>query len=200
MSTPNPAIAKHTAEQRRATLAVLEALSDDDWQRPSRCEGWTIKDLVAHLTLPYTSRQTRVLKELVKAGGNFDKAADRMARADAAQHSTTELIGIVRANIDHPWNPPGGGPTGALSHDVIHSWDLTDALGLPTVVTPERARVVLESFKPGHLKGFGTDLTTTRVEATDDDLAIGAPPERAARLVRAPLLDLIPILTGRRPE
>ncbi len=116
MSTPDANIARQTADQRRATIALLEQLSEQDWQRPSRCEGWTIHDLVAHLTLPYTSRQTRVLKELAKARGNFDKAADRMARADAAAHSPAELIEICRANIDHPWNPPGGGPRRRSRH------------------------------------------------------------------------------------
>lgn len=188
-----------TADQRRATIILLESLAPVDWQRPSRCDGWTIQHLVAHLTLPYTSRQSRVVKELVKARGSFDRAADRMAREDAERHSPAQLLDICRANVEHPWNPPGGGPTGALSHDVIHSWDITDALDRPTVVTPERARTVLEAFKPTHLKGFGVDLRTTRIEATDDDLTIGADGDTATTTVRAPLLDLIPMLTGRRP-
>ena len=198
MATPTREIAAQTADQRRATLTLLESLDQADWERPSLCDGWRIHDLVAHLTLPYTSRQTRVLKELVKHRGSFDRAADTMARADAAAHTPAELLDIVRANIDHPWNPPGGGPTGALSHDVIHSWDITDALERPSVVTPDRARTVLAAFKPIHLKGFGVDLATTRFEATDEDFAIGAEPAQAQRTVTAPLLDLVPIATGRR--
>lgn len=126
MSTPSPAVAAMTADQRRATLALLESLRPDDWRKPSLCAGWSIHHLVAHLTLPYTSRQRRVVKELVKARGSFDTAADRMARQDAARHSPADLIQICRDNVNHPWNPPGGGPTGALSHDVIHSFDITD--------------------------------------------------------------------------
>lgn len=87
-----------------------------------------------------------------------------------------------------------------MSHDVIHSYDLTDALARPCVVTADRAAAVLTAFRPLHLRGFGTDLGTTRFEATDDDLAIGPDPQKARDIVRAPLLDLIPIATGRRPR
>lgn len=187
-----------TAGQRRDFAELLAGLTPDEWQRPSMCAGWTVHQVVAHLTLPYTSRMTRVLFETVKARGDFDRAADKMARADAERYSPAELVEIMRANVDHPWNPPGGGPVGALSHDVIHSFDVTETLGLLGAVTPERVRVVLTAFEPHHLKAFGTDLHTTRAEATDDPLVIGAPAEAATRVVRAPLLDLIPVLTGRR--
>lgn len=198
MTTATTDVRRLTAGQRRDFADLLAGLTPDEWQRPSLCAGWTVHQVVAHLTLPYTSRMSRVLFETVMARGNFDRAADKMARADAKRYSPAELVEIMRANIDHPWSPPGGGPVGALSHDVIHSFDVTEALGLLASVTPERARVVLAAFQPQHLKGFGTDLRTVRAEATDDPLVIGAPAEVATHVVRAPLLDLIPVLTGRR--
>ncbi len=35
--------------QRRRMEAMLGALNDDDWAAPSRCEGWTVQDVVAHV-------------------------------------------------------------------------------------------------------------------------------------------------------
>ncbi|GAA3140759.1 TIGR03086 family metal-binding protein [Streptomyces rectiviolaceus] len=32
------------------SLRVLRAARDDDWERPSPCAGWTLRDLVAHMT------------------------------------------------------------------------------------------------------------------------------------------------------
>lgn len=197
MTTRNEKVVAMTADQRRASVAALERLSAADWKQPSLCDGWNIHQLAAHLTLPYTSKVSRILKQVVLARGSFDRAADAMARADAEEYSPERLVEIMAENVDHPWKPPGGGPAGALSHDVIHSWDFTTALGLRTVVTPERARVVLEAFKPSHLKGFGVDLTATRFEATDDFTAIGPSEHEAATVVRAPLLELIPLATGR---
>ncbi|WP_151523937.1 maleylpyruvate isomerase family mycothiol-dependent enzyme [Serinicoccus kebangsaanensis] len=198
MPRPDDEIRAMTTEQRRDTAALLESLSPEQWGQPSGCEGWTIHQLVAHLTLPYTSRLTRVVREVLRARGSFDRAADRMARADARTHTPQELVVILRRNLDHPWSPPGGGPAGALSHDVIHSYDLTDPLGVPPVVTAARATTVLEAFRRPHLKGFGVDLSTTRFEATDADLAVGAEAAVAQQVVTAPLLDLVPLTTGRR--
>lgn len=34
--------------QSEDLLALLDELSEDDWERPTRCPGWTVKELVAH--------------------------------------------------------------------------------------------------------------------------------------------------------
>jgi uncharacterized protein (TIGR03083 family) len=34
--------------QCKELSALLGELSDEDWDRPSRCDGWTVKELVAH--------------------------------------------------------------------------------------------------------------------------------------------------------
>lgn len=34
--------------QSKELLALVGELNDDDWDRPSRCEGWTVTELVAH--------------------------------------------------------------------------------------------------------------------------------------------------------
>jgi len=37
------------AEQQGELTAILDGLDDAAWQRPSRCEGWTVGDVVLHL-------------------------------------------------------------------------------------------------------------------------------------------------------
>ncbi len=37
------------ARQRRRMEALLAELTDDQWSTPSRCDGWTVQDVVAHL-------------------------------------------------------------------------------------------------------------------------------------------------------
>ena len=36
-------------EERAALLALLESLSDEEWGRPTVCQGWSAKDIAAHL-------------------------------------------------------------------------------------------------------------------------------------------------------
>jgi len=39
-------------EQERLSLAaLLEALTDEQWNSPSLCHGWRVKDVAAHVAL-----------------------------------------------------------------------------------------------------------------------------------------------------
>jgi len=44
------------AGQRRAYLELLHELDDHDWQRPTACPGWDVKDIAAHVLGGYTGR------------------------------------------------------------------------------------------------------------------------------------------------
>ncbi len=36
-------------EMRRALVSLLEDLASEDWERPTVCAGWSVKDIAAHL-------------------------------------------------------------------------------------------------------------------------------------------------------
>jgi uncharacterized protein (TIGR03083 family) len=42
-------------DQRRALLHLLGGLSEEEWRRPSLCEGWTVRQVAAHLVLQNTT-------------------------------------------------------------------------------------------------------------------------------------------------
>ncbi|MFS8097307.1 maleylpyruvate isomerase family mycothiol-dependent enzyme [Lentzea alba] len=161
------------AAERRDQAELLAELTEEQWNAPSLCEGWRVKEVIAHTTLPFRSSGGRVILEILKSAGRFNHASDRMARNDAAALSTNDLLGSLKANIDHPWTPPGGGPTGALSHDVIHGLDITVALGLDRRVPHDRLKLVLDGMKPSNVKYFGADLDGKRLEATDMNWTFG---------------------------
>lgn len=181
------------AAERRDLAELLENLTEEQWNAPSLCEGWRVKEVVAHTTLPFRSSPGRVLKEMLKSAGRFNHASDRMARKDAAELSTNDLVSVLKANLDHPWTPPGGGPAGALSHDVIHGLDITVALGLDRKVPEERLRLVLEGMTPRSVKYFGADLEHKRLEATDLEWTFGE-----GEPVRRPAQELLLLVCGRR--
>ena len=74
-----------------------------------------MRELVAHITMPYRLSMPGFLLGMIRARGNFDRLADRQARRDAAELSAPELTECLRRNVNHPWKPPGGGYAGALS-------------------------------------------------------------------------------------
>ena len=162
-----------TAGERTDLAELLTALAAGDWDRPSLCTGWRVREVVAHLTMAYRYSGTRVLAGILKARGNFDRFADRAARKDAAELTAAELAACVRDNIHHPWKPPAGGYRGALSHDIIHGLDITVALGIDRQVPADRMRLILDGMHPRQVKYFGVDLTGIRLEATDLDWTYG---------------------------
>src|SRR5262245_37053991 len=131
----------------RADLAeLLAALPPEDWDKPTLCAGWRVRELVAHLTMPFRLSTHQFLLGMIRAGGKFDRYADRQARRDAEELSATEFVNCLRDNINHPWKPPGGGYEGSLSHDVIHGLDATVALGIDRQVPADRLRLILDDM------------------------------------------------------
>lgn len=181
------------AGERRDLAALLRALPADDWDRPTLCEGWRVREVVAHIIMPYRYSGPRFLLELAKSRGRFNPMADRLARRDAAALSATELVDCLEVNVNHDWKPPGGGLAGALSHDVIHGLDITVALGIDRKVPAERMLVVLGPLSNRHLKYFGTDLTGIQLRADDLDWSFGT-----GRPVTGSAQDLLLAVCGRK--
>jgi uncharacterized protein (TIGR03083 family) len=181
------------AAQRGELAQVLAGLPAASWDEPTLCDGWRVREVVAHITMPFRYSGRRFMLELAKSRGNFNAMADRCARRDAAALSAAELADAVRSNVDHPWQPPGGGQLGALTHDVIHTLDITEALGLGVRVPAERLGVVLPNLvTPRSLKFFGTDLAGMQLQATDSGWVFGS-----GRPVTGTAQDLAQLLCGR---
>jgi uncharacterized protein (TIGR03083 family) len=163
------------AAQRGELAAVLDALPASGWDQPTLCAGWRVREVVAHVTMPFRYRGPRFVFELARSRGTFNQMADRVARRDAARMPAAELAAAVRSNTGHPWRPPGGGFAGALTHDVIHSLDVTVPLGLPFAIPEERLRRVLPaSVNDKMVMFFGADLAGIEFRASDLDWTLGA--------------------------
>jgi uncharacterized protein (TIGR03083 family) len=181
-------------DERRTLADVLDGLTPEQWDAPSLCEGWAVRDVVAHITMPFRYSAARFLLELARSGGRFGTMADRVARRDGAQ-PTAVLTAALRDNAEHPWTPPGGGKAGALTHDVVHGLDITRPLGIGREVQPDRFRTVLDSLvAPRSLRHFkvGVDGDVGRLRASDVDWSYGT-----GEPVTAGAVDLVLMLTGR---
>lgn len=132
--------------QRRELVGFLEGLSTEQWNAPTLCEGWRVREVIAHITMPYRYSAPRFVVEMVKSRGNFNKMSNRRALADASEVGERQLLASLRDNVAHPWKPPGGGFEGALSHDVIHGQDIRVALGDDYVVPEDRLTRVLSGL------------------------------------------------------
>jgi uncharacterized protein (TIGR03083 family) len=178
--------------ERTAFGEVLAGLDEPDWDAPSLCAGWRVREVVAHMTMPFRYPTRRFLGEMARSGGNFARMADRVARRDARAPIGTLLDGW-RTNENSPWTPPGGGLEGALTHDVVHGLDITIPLGIPHPVSERALRIVLDAATaPRSLKHFGRDRTDVRLQADDLDWTFGD-----GEPLHGPARDLLMVLCGR---
>ncbi|MGW7575874.1 maleylpyruvate isomerase family mycothiol-dependent enzyme [Streptomyces sp. NPDC054765] len=161
------------AAERRELAGLLDGLTAGQWEAPTLCTGWRVREVAAHMSMGFRYGLPKMAAELVRAGGNIHRMADRCARRDAAAASTGELAGFLRDNAHHPWKPPVGGIASALGHDVVHGLDITVALGLGRSVPEDRLRLLLEKVTPRSAKFFGADLSGTELRADDLDWSFG---------------------------
>lgn len=162
------------AAERREQAELLAGFTTQQWDAPTLCAGWRVREVVAHTTMPFRTSLPKIILELVAARGDFNRMSDRAARRDADRMSAEDLVAQLRDNAEHRWTPPGGGPVGALSHDVIHGLDVVVGLGLDPRVPPERVRMVLSAMRPWKIKYFGADLDGVELRATDVDWTFGS--------------------------
>ncbi|ARX81850.1 maleylpyruvate isomerase family mycothiol-dependent enzyme [Streptomyces alboflavus] len=181
------------AAERRDLADLLDGLEPAQWDAPSLCAGWRVREVAAHMSLGFRCSLPRVLWELLRAGGSLHRMTDRRARADAAAFSARDLAAFLRDHADHPWTPPVGGFASALGHDVVHGLDITVPLGLTRRVPEDRLRILLDHVTPKSAKFFGADLTGLELRADDTDWSFGsgAPLSGAAQ-------DLLLVAYGRR--
>jgi uncharacterized protein (TIGR03083 family) len=152
--------------ERERLLAVLEGLDDAGWRTPSLCTGWTVRDLVVHLLMPYELSVPRFLALMARSGFRFDRAADRWARTD--DRSPADVVSALRDTEHRTFEAGPGAPAEApLSHLVIHAEDVYRPLGVPSPTDPEDAGIALgqligrRALTPALLDGLAFTATDT---------------------------------------
>ena len=180
-------------DRHRAMLAdLLESLSPEQWESPSLCPAWRVRDVGAHLSLAATAGVGEVVRGAVSARGNPDRMIRDLSLA-RGQRSTTEIVsdlrGIVGSRTLAPmtfWRDP-------LLDILVHAHDIARPLGLPVETPSEAAREAAEwawrrrfpFFPARRLRGF-------RLVADDADWSRGSGEE-----VRGPIASLLLLSTGR---
>lgn len=173
---------------------ALAGLPADAWSRPSLCEGWQVRHVVAHLTMAARYPAEEFRTELAADGFDFQRMSDRLALRDGELPSS-RLLADLRSDTMARFEQPGGGFLGSLSHVVIHGLDVSLPLDLGRTCSDDAARAVLDSLvAAGDRTPFGVDLTDQALVAADLDWAFGGEGSRTP----VPAGVLIARLAGRR--
>lgn len=171
--TDDDELQEMVAAEYLALADVLDSASETDWDTPSLCAGWRVREVVAHMTMPARYDNDSFMAELRARDFDFGRLSNELAARDA-QLPAAELVANLRDHTLLSWQPPGGGYRGALNHVVIHGLDATVPLGVARRPPDATMRALLDDLTEGGGHGhFGTDISGRQLQTTDLDWTYG---------------------------
>lgn len=182
------------AAERRQLADEMAGWTDAQWGTRSLCGSWTVREVAAHLVTPFTVPGPRFFVGIVTSGFNFDRANDRIARAEAAK-PTVEIIGTLRANAEHRFTPPMLGPEAPLTDVLVHGQDMRRPLGINHQFVPDHLVRSLDFVSRG-ATGFVPKKRVAGLRFEADDLSWASGPNDGA-VVRGPAEAILLAVTGR---
>lgn len=177
----------------RAMLAdLLESLSTEQWESPSLCEEWRVRDVGAHLSLAATAGAGEVLRGAVTARGNPDRMIRDVTIA-RAQRPTDEIVGDLRSIIGSRRQAPGTFWRDPLLDILVHAHDIAHPLGIQVETPPDAAREAAEWAWRRRFPFFpARRFRGVRLVAEDVDWTRGS-----GTTISGPIVSLLLLSTGR---
>lgn len=169
---------EQTADQRRQLADLLDGLNETQWNTPSLCTEWTVREVVGHLVTPFEVGTAKMLLRIALNGFNVNKIISKTAK-ELARRSTSELVSTLRANVESQWAPPGLGPEAPFGDVVIHAQDICRPLGIKPMIDAAKARLLLNVLVSRKGKTFTkpTWIAGLRLAPNDLDWSWGDGPE-----------------------
>lgn len=163
-------------DERRDLLELLRALTPDEWESPSLCSEWRVRDVVAHIVSYEGLRSEDLGRRFIQARLSL-AGANRVGVEELRRRTPSELMTVLEQN-ERPSGPTARfGARIALTDTLIHHQDIRRPLGRPREIPRERLRRALAfALVAPPLRG-GWRLRGVRVIATDVDWSYGVGPE-----------------------
>lgn len=177
--------------QRLDLADFLDGLAGHDWDTPSLCAGWRVRDVAAHLTLAHTGTLT-ALGNTLRAGGSMNRmirdTAIRQARLPAASYAP-----LLRAMTGSRKTAPGLTPLEPLIDVLVHGQDMALPLGRTrTMPVPAAATAATRVWTNRWPFSTQRKFSGLRFAATDCPWTAGDGP-----LINGPITAILLTLTSR---
>ncbi|MGP4028766.1 maleylpyruvate isomerase family mycothiol-dependent enzyme [Actinomadura sp. 3N407] len=185
--------AKALARDERTDLAdFLETLTPEQWDAPTLCEGWRVRDVVGHMISYEDLSMREVGRRLAK--GRFLLGRANALGVDAHRAlSPAELLALLRRRRQPKGLTAAFGGRIALVDGVIHHQDIRRPLGMPREIPAERLLPTLGGALAAPVLGGFWRVRRLRLVATDLNWSKGSGPE-----VRGTAEALLMAIAGRR--
>jgi uncharacterized protein (TIGR03083 family) len=184
---------RRLAHDERADLAAfLATLSPQQWQAPTLCAQWRVRDVVAHV-IGYDELDTLSLLAHAAHGRLRPGRVNAITLAAYSAHSPEQLLALLKAHLEPRGLPAALGGRVALAEGLIHHQDIRRALGQRRTIPPERLLPVLRIALIAPDIGGPWRVRGVRLVATDLPFSAGVGPQ-----VRGAAEALLMAIAGRR--
>jgi uncharacterized protein (TIGR03083 family) len=169
---PDKTTMQLACEERRDFVDLLDGLSAEQWEQPSLCELWRVRDVVAHVVSYEELSRWQLVRRFAK-GGLRPPRINALGVAEYAPRSPKQLTQQMRTSI-----PPRGltsafGGMIALVDGMIHQQDIRRPLGQQRVIPPDRLHRVLNYALTSPATRGARRTRGVRLVATDLDWSHG---------------------------
>ncbi|MFE7420704.1 maleylpyruvate isomerase family mycothiol-dependent enzyme [Rhodococcus sp. NPDC057529] len=163
-------------EEREEFAELLAGLSPQQWESPSLCERWRVRDVVAHV-ISYDELDFRSLAARFAKGWFLQDRVNELGVADLADRTPEQLLELMRVHAEPSGLPAGFGGRIALVDGMIHQQDIRRPLEIPRTIPPRRLRVALDFARFAPLIRGAWRARGVKLVATDLDWSYGRGPQ-----------------------
>lgn len=178
--------------EREALAADLDVIDEAAWGTPSLCPGWTVRDVLAHMTALARMTPARFFQKLFASGFNLARlqAKDISLEKGGSAQETLDRFRGVTCNAN---GLPGQEKT-LLGETLIHAEDIRLPLGIRHEYPLGALVTVAEFYNRSNLvTGTKRRIAGLSLRATDVDWSTGSGP-----VVAGPMLSVLLAMAGRR--
>lgn len=179
---------------------LLHELNDDEFDEPTLCAGWLVRDVIGHMSYGHTANSAQIMAGMMKYRFNLNKGSFALSKAFAAGQTADELRAFWDERLVDQRTRHGIARTiqyheGFLDH-FIHNQDIRRPRGHARDIPPERLVAALDAVTRVRTPLFSTKpkVAGLRLEATDIDWGHGEGP-----VVRGAAEALVMASAGRVP-
>ena len=164
------------AAERRDLADYVADLSATEWELPSLCSGWTVRDVVAHVPAYDELSWPDVLKLMARSRFSLARSnAELLARSRRLGRG--DLVTRLRTHAVRRGFITLFGSAIALTDAMVHHQDIRRALGHPRTVPEDRLVAVLNFLPYARALPAPANVRNLRLVASDLDWTHGNGPE-----------------------
>ena len=181
-----------TIDQQRTELAdLMQTFTDAEWETPSLCDGWRVREVAAHLTLAHTTLR-QGLGPTIRARGGFNRMIYQTAMRQA-ELPVEDFPVLLRAMVGSRRKAPFISDLEPLIDQLVHGQDMVRPLGRErSMPTDAAATAAQRAWSMGFPFRAAKRLRGFELVSTDHAWRAG---EGVA--IEAPIAELLLLVTGR---